>query len=954
MFIRKCTRSLICILIILLMVVLPSTSLLTVSATTSVRTVRVGFFKFDGFNIVNDDGTFSGYGYDYLCELSKFTGWNYEFIYQKNKLDGTNEDLTYEDCLKMLEEGEIDVLGSVRKTSERENVFFFPDASAGDNTGMLTVRNDDTTAVAYDITTLNTYTIGLLKGSSRNDEIKKFCIDNKISCTFFEYESNETLKNALLQSKQIDAVYSSNLRKTSDERIILYMKSSPFYFVANKNNTEVCSELEYGVNQIAVYQPELKTELNEKYYRDSSSRTLFLTEDEKKYISENPVVKLGVSSDFFPFENLSGRKYTGISADIINQISELTGLKFEIVEKGSWEDTIEAVNNKDIDVIAALCHDYTYAAENNLKLTTPYTSVTVSAIAHDDFTSITDSTKIAVVKNAYITELVKKKYPDSSFITYDTVEECINRVNRKKCDITFVTNYCSDYYSSYPKYTRIKTFTIKELEFSLSIASSSNNNFILYQIINKALLSIPQSTVDAYIYENTVNADYEDSILSIIYKYPQASLMVLSSIVIMLILFIVILLNNRKRHQENVELEMKVKREQASNEAKTEFLSKISHEMRTPLNTISLAAEVAMSDITVNEQEAIKHIENIQISSKYLVAMINDILDMAKIESNKLILEQDTVNLNSLINQLSQIYAAYASHKGVVMTTEMFDETVYVISDSKRIEQILVNLLSNAIKFTDAGDTVILKLKIIDRSEDKSKVTIRFSVTDSGCGISEDEQKLIFERFEQGEKGRKSGSGGTGLGLAISQNIARLMDSTINVKSQKGQGSCFWFDVEFQLCNANSEQEDEEKKFTSSVDFGQRRVLLAEDHIVNSMIIKKLLENKNANVDIAKNGQIAFDKFKSSEKGYYSAILMDIRMPVMDGYEATKAIRSCEHSDAQSIPIISMSANVLSEDADAAINCGMNAHIAKPIDIHHFYHTLCEMMGMLQSNSDKN
>lgn len=362
--------------------------------------------------------------------------------------------------------------------------------------------------------------------------------------------------------------------------------------------------------------------------------------------------------------------------------------------------------------------------------------------------------------------------------------------------------------------------------------------------------------------------------------------------------------------------------------AKSDFLSRMSHEIRTPMNAIMGMTAIALEekDLAPSTRDCL---EKIDVSSKYLLSLINDILDMSRIESGKMTVETVCFSLEDTITKIDAIMRTPVEAKGIYLKIDKNITDPNVMGDPLKLNQVIVNIIGNALKFTSKGGiTVTVKEEATAMPE---LVSVKFSVRDTGIGISEENLGRIFNSFEQAEAATARRYGGTGLGLAISSNLVKMMGGTLEVKSKVGEGSEFYFTLPYHL--ASDKDIPVDSGAAAEVDFSTKRILLAEDDELNTEIAVTLLKKEKLNVDTAENGKVAADKFISSPEGYYDAILMDIRMPVMDGAEATKLIRQADRRDAKTIPIIAMSANAFDEDMKKSIDCGMNGHLSKPIDM---------------------
>ncbi|MDD2970783.1 MAG: ATP-binding protein [Lachnospiraceae bacterium] len=370
--------------------------------------------------------------------------------------------------------------------------------------------------------------------------------------------------------------------------------------------------------------------------------------------------------------------------------------------------------------------------------------------------------------------------------------------------------------------------------------------------------------------------------------------------------------------------------------AKSDFMNKMSHDIRTPLNAVVGLHELALEFID-DKDTVYDCIIKAQASNKYLISLINDVLDMSRIEAGKMKINTDRIDLDEIVNHVMQMESQAAANASIKFTCEEKEKfsTDYT-GDSVRIRQCLMNLVSNAIKFTPKDGTVLLSVGRTPLDDQTDQIS--FAVEDTGVGIGEEYMKHIFTPFEQ-EKNSMTNSAltGSGLGLSIVYNLVRLMGGTVTVTSKKNVGSRFEILLPLRRVKkeekARKEQEDAVSEAALKAALSGKHILLVEDHPINRQIITKLLEKMELIVDAAENGQIGVDKFRLSEVDYYSFILMDIRMPIMDGLEATKAIRHLDKADAQTIPIIALSANAFEEDMKASIEAGMQMHLAKPVDV---------------------
>ena len=375
-----------------------------------------------------------------------------------------------------------------------------------------------------------------------------------------------------------------------------------------------------------------------------------------------------------------------------------------------------------------------------------------------------------------------------------------------------------------------------------------------------------------------------------------------------------------------------------ASKAKSEFLSRMSHEIRTPMNGIIGMTNIAMA--SMENPEKIKDcLKKIDVSTKYLLSLINDILDMSRIESGKMTINNEKLSMDDLVKELEVLIRPQAEEKKLNFVLDVQYQSRNLMGDALRLNQVLINLLGNALKFTPQGGTVTLKIKEVLTEADL--VALYFEVRDTGIGISEENRKRIFEAFEQEKVDTANKYGGTGLGLAISNNLVHLMGGNLEVNSIENQGSVFSFTLTFTQYQQEVKVETGEEE---KIILEGKRILIVEDNELNAEIAQTLLEMDGCYTEVAHNGQEAVDVYEQNPPYTFDCILMDIRMPVMNGIDATRKIRTLGREDSRTIPIIALSANAFDEDTKKSIESGMNGHVAKPIDLDALHQTLQKVL----------
>ena len=407
---------------------------------------------------------------------------------------------------------------------------------------------------------------------------------------------------------------------------------------------------------------------------------------------------------------------------------------------------------------------------------------------------------------------------------------------------------------------------------------------------------------------------------------------------------ILVLSDRTKESMTNLRLAQALDIARSSNEAKSLFLANMSHDIRTPINAIVGMTKIAL-ETGGADQKTVHCLKAIMLSSEHLLSLINDVLDMSRIESGQMLLREGRCDLDDLIDAIKTIILPQAKAKCQSFTVDS-SQIVHraFAADELRVNQILLNLLSNAVKYTPEGGSIRFGISELEQAS-PNYARIRFEVTDDGMGMPPEFVGRIFEPFERSDRASVSSIQGTGLGMSITKALVDAMGGTIEVESEEGRGSSFFVTLSFRIVDAESPVEPRDEVPVVRYEFDGRRYLLAEDNELNAEIMIELLGQRGAAVDWAENGQEAVDRLFEKPAGYYDAVFMDVMMPVMDGYEAARTIRSSSDERARNVKIIALTANAFAEDVKAALDAGMDAHAAKPIDLDELARVLARVCG---------
>ena len=684
-----------------------------------------------------------------------------------------------------------------------------------------------------------------------------------------------------------------------------------------------------------------------------------LTDTEREYliVHQNPaaVIPMLVSHDVYPvnFYNATEQEWQGIALDIIREIEALTGMTFVCVNNRTtpWSELFEMLEAGKGALTMELIR--TPERENRfLWPTIPNLTDYYALISKSDYPSITygqiKDMRVGVIKNTAHAERFKEMFPNhKTLVSYTTVEEVFDSLDNGTVDMIMATRNYLLYATNFMERVGYKENIVLDKAYSSSFGFNKNEQ-TLCSIVNKTLRLIDT---------RKVNDTWVRKVFDYRGKLARARVPVLiaSSILLVIALGVVgiLLLKNHKagRELENIvsmrtsellertkALELQTEMAQVATRAKSEFLARMSHEIRTPLNAIIGMTEIAKKNVA--EPKAMQSLTSVTTASTHLLGLLNDILDMSKIESGKFVLSEEPFDFRKAMNDVAEMIAQRCSEKDIHFIQDFtIQEPAGVRGDMLRLKQILVNLLGNAVKFTPNGGSITMGV-VAEKAGD-GQINARFRVADTGIGITDEQKERLFSAFEQAHSGIATKYGGTGLGLTISQYLVHLMGGEIAVESSPGQGSTFEFSIplapaEFSQCDADD---------LVVPNLQGKRILLVEDVEINRTIFKELLSETRLDIEEADDGLAAIDAFAASEPGRFDLIFMDIQMPNLDGYGATRRIRVLERPDATRIPIIALTANAYKEDIEHAAEAGMNAHLSKPIDVVQLYKLMTKFLG---------
>ena len=876
------------------------------------KTVRVGYFPYANFQEGGYGEHKQGAGYEYLQKISYITGWKYEYVYG-----------SFKECLDMLADGEIDILGNVSYTPERAESIDYSTYAAGTERYWIYTREDHTDLMDGDPKQMNGCRIGVADGSYQKELLEKWLDSNQIQAEVVACKGYDEMIEKL-DADELDALVIPALSVNSDFIAIANIGAGDCYFGVSKSRPDLLKELNSALEEINNTETDFSSKLYARYEGKAAINYALNMEEKQWLAAHENTIRVGYLKDNLPFCGEEDGKLTGILGTVLETVQKKYEITIKAVPCSTGIQMNEALQAGEIDIAGPIIQDFYTQEQFQVVLTDKIFDITPVVIYKGNDYSSSLSAIAATETSLYSELMVSLLFPDAEIKQYDTQEECLEAVANGKVGATVIPS------------SKINILNESSLTKSLSFAEmakrqelgmfTTRGNRRAATIINKAIDQSSDILNGVVLALNSVS-EKKMTLQDVLAEYAGLAIGVSFAIIFVLLLLVYSLLASRKKQMEALK---EAQNANAANIAKTTFLNHMSHDIRTPMNAI-----VGFTDIALKlkpDREVENYLKKIRQSSEYLMTLMNDVLDISRIESGKLEYKPVPVDLGDMVNTVLSIARGYAENRDLIFTvsTEKL-KNPYVMADELRIREVLLNIIGNAVKFTKDGGTISFAAESRP-GKDEQHIIVRFRISDTGIGMSEEFQTRIFDEFSQENNGARTSYKGTGLGMAIAKRYVDLMGGKIEVSSRQGVGSTFT--VEIPLLMAEHVPAEKEEKLRNDIDVRGLHVLLAEDNDLNAEIAVTLLEEKGMIVTRTADGKSALTQFCNTAPGTFELILMDIMMPEMNGYETTKAIRNMpDRPDGKKIPIIAMTANAFAEDIRAALDAGMDGHVAKPVDM---------------------
>ena len=930
---RKSVCAMLCLLL-LLSAVLPVKA---AAETAPVKVVRVGSFE-DTFNYCNERGARKGYGYELLETLSGYTGWQFEYV-----------TCDWSDCFEKLENGEIDIMGGISYTEDRAEEMLFSDEPMGEEKYYLYADLSRADISASDFKILDGKKIGVVMGTEPEVMLTEWEEKHGIKTQHVNISNNEDVKQKLA-NHEIDCFVSLEESYWAELGIstITRVGKSSIYYVLNKDRPDLKEELDNAMHALDEEAPFYTADLCKKYF--SLDYKPILTGEEKAWLRKHGAIRMGfLTSDrgVSTYDPATG-EITGTITDYIQFAADCLGnqeLEFQLVGYDDKEAELNALKSGEIDMIFHFDQSPNLAEEYRVARTNTTWTANMMVVTNQQLFTENKVNRVAVPQNKIsLTRYIAFYYPQWEIVDCDTQEDAVKLVKDGQADC-FIIGVGSE--AKYSKNYGFYSVPLPNPANSCFAVKSGNRS--LLSILNKTIKAMPSNMLTSSLAMHKSSA--RKVTLSDFIKDNFFMVLLVSSIVVAAILLTILKLLRKARKAEaaakkaandtqelNAKLQVAVENAESANRAKSTFLFNMSHDIRTPMNAIIGYADLASRHLD-DPAKLEKYMENIQVCGQNLLMLLNNVLDLARIENDKTEMEYSVSDVDKDFRNCIAMFRNQADSKGqtLTVTTHLLHPYVYV--DIPHLTEVCTNLVSNAVKYTGAGGTICCDITQKPGEKEGWCDTV-VTVADNGIGMSQEFQKHIFEPFERERTSTVSKVEGSGIGMGIVKKLVGLMGGTVAVESKIGVGSTFTVTIP---CRIASEDETQAKRETNPSDqkcLCGTRILLTEDNDLNAEIATELLQEEGCTVDRAKDGVECVDMLEKAANGTYQLILMDIQMPVMNGYDAAKKIRRMDDPQKANIPIIAMTANAFTEDRQAALDAGMNDHIAKPINMNVLVPTL--------------
>ncbi|MCR5746882.1 MAG: transporter substrate-binding domain-containing protein [Lachnospiraceae bacterium] len=922
---------------------------------TAATAVRIGWYNSDHFQEGSDESQMkSGYSYEYIQTVANYTGWEYEYVY------GGWSDL-YDAFIK----GDIDLLAGVSFTEEREGLMNYPGYEMGYESYYIYKRAGDESIQGSDLSTLKGKKIGTLENNLMTDYFENWTKEAGVECEEVLFDDFQSRDEAF-EKGEIDAfiAVNNNVPSNSGFSPVVMVGQSSYYLAVTKDRTDLLDALNSTLGAIRETNPYFTESLQMKYFQNTAVNAA-LSPEESKWVAEHKTIKVGYTDNYMPFCGVTeDGQVTGVMTDIFREWQEQLGLEgqleVEYVSYSVYSDMLKALREGDIDVVFPVTDNIWVSEQEGIVQTNNLLESSVYLIYKGEYTD--ESTKVIALSShsPFQRTYAVVNYPESEILVTDNAKSCLDAVNYGAATCTFFNSGRAEEFLSGSEYESLNRLSLGEnVNYCLGVKKGNN---VVYSLLERGVGLIDKSTMtnEMYKYENFSRdfsfAEFLHDHIVIVVTAGLIIIGLIASALVVLTISLKRMKEQNKKEQEMLEITKKQKEElevakdelqtavekaETASRAKTTFLFNMSHDIRTPMNAILGFADLAKKNID-DRNKLVYYLDKIRNSGDVLLSILNNVLEMSRIESGTVALEEEPCDINELNETVCTMFEEQMAQKNIELTRQINIKNRYIYCDITKMREIFLNIISNAYKYTDAGGKVSLTLEELLCNEE-GKVLMKTTISDTGHGMSKEFLPTLFDEFAREKKSEKNTIEGTGLGMSIVKRLVNLMGGSIEVESELGKGTTFVVTIPHR--KASEEDIPGRVEKAEDVDFTGKRILLAEDMDINAEIAMTMLQSVGFEVERAEDGQICVDMLKEKPEGYYDLILMDVQMPNLNGYEASRAIRAMDDPGRSEIPIIAMTANAFEEDKKNSMEAGMNGHLGKPIVVDEMFALLAEVLA---------
>ncbi len=907
------------------------------SRTASSQTLRVGFFPFPGYQSVDKTGRRSGYGYEFLQRLAVHAGWNYEYV---------GCDASFAETLDMLRKGEVDIVTSISKTPAREKEFLFSNKSIGNNSTIFTVKAGNQKVVEKVYSTYNGLRVGMLEGNSKNANFERFALQHNFSFQPVYFQRQDALADAL-QKGEVDATVTGSLRLLKNEWLLEAFDASPFYICTRKDRPELMEQINEALDEMDMHEPNWREMVHREYFSVDVSNAVIMNAKEREFLKRHQEsgrpLRLLFNPERNPYCYFQDGQPKGILPAIFEELAKKLSLKYEYIPVQSRYEYYKLLASGEPDVVLDFISDYYLAEKNGYKIAGSYLQTNFARLTLEGFTG--EIKRIAMIERADgLNSYIASRYPNAELISCATTQECVQALLDKKADATIFYVYIAERYAQADFRKRFSSVALAGTSFSYAVNNKAEGGGCLLSLLHKGASSFTNKQLDDIV-AREIAFKYSDEFNLLVFLYRNPIYALLGAVLPLLFIFVMILLimrnRDRRRLKEEVnqatsELKAKTEALSLANKAKTTFLNNMSHDIRTPMNAIIGYAALTTTHLD-NKDRARDYLSKIAQASNHLLSLINDVLDMSRIEAGNVTINERPENLANILQGLRNIIQSDIHAKRMELFIDIVDVVnEQIFCDKLRLNQILLNLTSNAIKFTPVGGRVAIRVTQ-KPSSTQGKGIFEFQVSDTGIGMSQEFVKTVFSPFTRERTSTVSGIQGTGLGMAITKSIVDMMGGTIAVKSEQGKGSTFTVTLELRFSS-------EYHGMGTIAELKGIRALVVDDDIVCCQSVSKMLRQIGMRAEWALSGQEAIARTSEAVElaDLFEVYIVDWSMPELNGIETVRRIRKLVGNDS---PIILMSAYDWSDIEQEARQAGVSGFISKPLFPSDLHRTLDRSLG---------